>query len=122
MQLGDPLAQTAKVDSREKADSLILELHGKVEKLRLCMGVSQNLLHQPLPANARLPPEFSKSVQDLIEQTQRIFIQVQAFEGSRLVFPSTKTPASTLSSQAALCFNCFARKKRPGTNGNRVPY
>lgn len=74
-------AQGTKVDSQEKADALVLDLNGKVEKLRFCVGSSQNLLQHPLPANARLPPELAESVMLLIEEIQRIFVQVQGFEG-----------------------------------------
>ena len=77
----DEPSQGATVDSQEKADFLVLDLHGKVEKLRLSVGRPQNLLQQPLPSNARLPPELSDSVGELIEEIQRIFIQVQGFEG-----------------------------------------
>ena len=80
LQLEGP-APGSKVDSKEKADSLVLDLNGKVEKLRFCVGSSQNLLQHPLPANARLAPELANSVMTLIEEIQRMFIQIQAFEG-----------------------------------------
>lgn len=73
------------MDSQKKADSLVLDLHGKVEKLQLSVGRPQNLLQQPLPSNARLPPELSDSVGELIDEIQRIFIQVQGFEGKFLL-------------------------------------
>ena len=83
MQLEGPAPGT-KVDSQEKADALVLDLNGKVEKLRFCVGSSQNLLQYPLSANARLAPELADSVMLLIREIQRIFVQIQAFEGLTL--------------------------------------
>lgn len=76
-----PVQSSRVVDSQEKAEGIVMRLDSAVENLRLCMNTATSTAPQSLRDGRQLPPEISNSMESLVEDILRFFVQVQSFEG-----------------------------------------
>lgn len=69
------------VDSQEKADELVLEVHRKAEQLRSCLVMLEQCLSRSSAADPALASKLSGELEVFIEEIQKLFVKVQSFEG-----------------------------------------